>query len=274
MLVRNGRIMPKFVPSNTDSMPEVRATGTSIAGPQAPTAALQNSVERMAQHDESGVLGFCAFIAGLKRWAVSPDTPSATRLVFRDSATWSEISMGADGCRCSCGATNPGLHAGDCKAPFWMRKASAAAWAVMPQGMEVAAQMGHEAAIGASVLGFFVFLRRLWDEDPAQVRAKREAPLVALMNACPEGLDPVGWRAAVLAMHENGGGLAGVAFFHRDEIGERISIERQLRDDEVFTLAGEIAVPAYRRAIAPRVKVAPERKRRGPAIVVDDGRDE
>ena len=133
----------------------------------------------------------------------------------------------------------------------------------------------HDASPGIEWLArFFGLLFKVWDEDPAQVRAKREAPLVALVNACPEGLNPVGWRAAVLALHEPRSGVEGVAFFHRDEIGERINIERQLRDDEVFTLAGEIAVPAYRRAIVPRAKVAPERKQRGPAIVVDDGRDE
>jgi hypothetical protein len=180
MTVRNGRIMPKFVPSNVDSMPEVRATWTGIAGLQAPTGAPQNSVERMAQHDESGVLGFCAFVAGLKRWAASPEGK----------------------------------------------------------------------------------------------RAAQERALVALVNAVPAELDPIGWRAAVLAMHENGGGIAGIAFFHRDEINGRVSIERQLRDGEVLTLAGEIAVPAYRRALAPHAKVPPERKRRGPVIVVDDGRDD
>lgn len=40
--------------------------------------------------------------------------------------------------------------------------------------------------------------------DPHAERRAREAPLVALVAAVPEGLDPVGWRAAVLQNAERG----------------------------------------------------------------------
>jgi hypothetical protein len=104
------------------------------------------------------------------------------------------------------------------------------------------------------------------------VRRQREAALVALVNACPEGLDPDGWRAAVLACHETTG-TDDTIWFVRDENGSGRSIERQLR--EARTPEHEpLLVAAYQRALAPRAKVPPERKRRGPAIVVDDGRDD
>jgi hypothetical protein len=171
---------------------------------------------------------------------------------------------------CTCGTSDPEKHGAGCSAPWWIREASARAWAEWKRTGDMGAvgKMAQEAAIGACVLGLFVFLRRLW----STTREGREAPLVALVNACPEGLDPDGWRAAVLACHETTG-TDDTIWFVRDENGSGRSIERQLR--EARTPEHEpLLVAAYQRALAPRAKVPPERKRRGPAIVVDDGRDD
>ena len=64
----------------------------------------------------------------------------------------------------------------------------------------------HDATAGIEWLaGFFGLLFRIHDSTPAAMRAKQEAPLVALVAAVPEGLDPIGWRAAVLALAERAG---------------------------------------------------------------------
>ncbi len=103
-------------------------------------------------------------------------------------------------------------------------------------------------------------------------RRQREAPLVALVNACPKGLDPVGWRAAVAAYFE----LA------RDSVAARLAVAPtllpQLLRGDVVTGCHAHVVDAYQRALAPRAKVAPERKgmtwkTRGPKLPVDHGED-
>jgi len=93
-----------------------------------------------------------------------------------------------------------------------------------------------------------------------ELRRKREAGLVELANAVPEGLDPVGWRAAVLALDE-----AKIAV-NASSLEWWIRQEPASREPE--------AVAAYRRAVAPHKAPPPERKQRGPRLTVDDGRDE
>ena len=102
-------------------------------------------------------------------------------------------------------------------------------------------------------------------------RREREAALVALVNNVPAELDPVGWRAAVLAYCEA-------------RTDRRRRVDNGTWEDAIAiclrrAIEGESdkfpeVVAAYHRALAPRAKVAPERKTRGPVIVVDDGRDE
>ena len=184
--------------------------------------------------------------------------------------------------RCSCGATTPD-HAQGRTAPFWLREASAAAWAQMPD-VQKAANAGREAMVGASVIGLFVWLRQIWEASPEGQRAKREAALVALVNNVPAGLRPDGWRAAVLTVEEWWRTREGLSHFSgAPELCEELHIPEVLLRDAVFPaqdgLVQHAALAAYRRALAPRTKVAPERrgttwKTRGLAVVVDDGRDE
>ena len=108
-------------------------------------------------------------------------------------------------------------------------------------------------------------------------RRQREAPLVALVNACPEGLDPVGWRAGVLAYAEMFRSDADFHWFRKSDMPHVLAV---IRDGEKSTgMNIRVFVDAYQRALAPRAKVAPERKgmtwkTRGPALPVDDGRDD
>jgi hypothetical protein len=98
------------------------------------------------------------------------------------------------------------------------------------------------------------------------------------VNACPADLDPVGWRAAVLAIHECEARYSGRVN------GEALAtwLQSAMRDGMDDCDAGTSfasGYDAYQRALAPRVKVAPERKgmtwkTRGPALPVDDGRDD
>lgn len=132
----------------------------------------------------------------------------------------------------------------------------------------------HAATAGIEWLaGFFGLLFRIHDATPAAKRALQERPLVALVNACPEGLDPIGWRAAVLAYFEHAQDSRKVGLMVAP------TLLPQLIRGEVAIACYAHVVAAYHRAIAPRAKVAPERrgatwKTRGPALPVDDGRDD
>lgn len=90
-------------------------------------------------------------------------------------------------------------------------------------------------------------------------RIKREAPLVALVAAVPEGLDPTAWRAAVLAATER---------YPMSDIGTwRDRFVREVADlcrSGAFVPPGTLtavvlAVTAYRRALAPHKAPPPER---------------
>lgn len=123
---------------------------------------------------------------------------------------------------------------------------------------------------------------------PESCRVMREAPLVALVNAVPDGLDPNAWRAAVLAFHDCNlmrphPDADSVATFHRLDVTGllRAVIEdartmgwdravAAIHPDSIGYLQRD-ALAAYRRALTPPAKVAPERKTRGPVLVCDSG---
>lgn len=158
------------------------------------------------------------------------------------------------------------------------------------------------AQCGAGISGP-LYLVRAEDDAPccstdcvrARNRRAREAPLVALMNTVPEGLDANGWRAAVLAVNEIGG-----FNFAADDAGKRLTLtlraylgvlatghetalaiaEDVFREDcdnvEQRSRSRQVAHPinAYRRAIAPpgpRPKA--ERRTRALRLVLDHGED-
>ena len=110
-------------------------------------------------------------------------------------------------------------------------------------------------------------------------RRNREAQLVALVAAVPEGLDPIGWRAAVLGAHEMrqtaacswpaAAGLLEGRTFKSTDREWLIGLLRMSADHPV--------VAAYQRAITPAPPVPRVRatwKTRGPVLPVDDGRDD
>lgn len=120
---------------------------------------------------------------------------------------------------------------------------------------------------------------------PAEDRRAREAPLVALVNAVPEGLDANGWRAAVLAVDEANSRdqrredrCRAAGTIHEDAIAWLIANKGRPCDLPTWTTRRKMH-DAYARAIAPKgPRPAPERKgatwrERGPRIVVDHGED-
>jgi hypothetical protein len=121
---------------------------------------------------------FSESMSGL-RWTGPHDSCPALGFLNTDADT--RITIRPDEFRCSCGATSP-EHAEACKAPFWMREGSAAAWARM---------------IGASILGLFVFLRRLWDASPEGLLVARDAAVAQAIADVPEGCDATGWANVV-----------------------------------------------------------------------------
>jgi hypothetical protein len=107
-------------------------------------------------------------------------------------------------------------------------------------------------------------------------RRNREAPLVALVAAVPEGLDPVGWRAAVLAAAERYPETSG-----RGSAQWVRTVSALLRSGDHVPPGSltsvVLAVVAYRRALAPQdPRPVPERKTGGRDVrlTVDDGRDD
>ena len=120
----------------------------------------------------------------------------------------------------------------------------------------------------------------LHTKDCKAVRREKEAALVALVAAVPEGLDPIGWRAAVLAVHEHHGRYADR--LRGDLFAEWLAFV--LREG---LTAGEVdgyhglgyleGLDAYQRAITPAPKVDRVRatwKTRGPVLPCDNGEDE
>lgn len=123
-------------------------------------------------------------------------------------------------------------------------------------------------------------------------RRNREAPLVALVAAVPEGLDPIGWRAAVLGLRErhvlNGQGEHADTATVLDAANLTVMLQRFALDvargapvkeaQQSATNSRCLAMTtAYARAIAkPGPRPTPERKIGGRAVrlTVDDGRDD
>ncbi len=115
------------------------------------------------------------------------------------------------------------------------------------------------------------------DHCPVTRRA-REAPIVALVNAVPEGLDPIGWRAAVLAVDE--------AHSDSDRMA-RARADKRISDPSGQWLAANVNKPcdlpdwsvnrimhdAYHRAVTPRVSKTAERKQKTLSIRLPDDDD-
>lgn len=103
-------------------------------------------------------------------------------------------------------------------------------------------------------------------------RLNREAPLVRLVNEVPEGLDPIGWRAAVLAVAEL---LRMSESAHTQEFWRAWprcvdAIETAARTGRLPEREGTAhrAACQYLRALTPSPKVAPF-VRRAPGLPLD-----
>ena len=123
-------------------------------------------------------------------------------------------------------------------------------------------------------------------------RHAAEAPLVALVNTVPEGLDPIGWRAAVLGLRErhvlNGQGEHADTATVLDAANLTVMLQRFALDvargapvkeaQQSATNSRCLAMTtAYARALAPQdPRPVPERKTGGRDVrlTVDDGRDD
>lgn len=147
----------------------------------------------------------------------------------------------------------------------------------------------------AAGLGAVALLTWICGMTPEAKRRAVEAPLVALVAAVPEGLDPVGWRAAVLALHEHhvegyGGrsderaraetiAVAGHLTVMLQQFAAALSRGMAVEDAQRTAMNGRCLAmtTAYARAVAPQgPRPKPERKRGGRDVrlAVDDGRDD
>lgn len=126
---------------------------------------------------------------------------------------------------------------------------------------------------------------------PTDDRRAREAPLVALVNAVPEGLDPNGWRAAVLGYSDTPApegvldkiprlGPMLVAFVALrakgvavDVAAERLFWEAAENDDDMATGRVVEAMRSYARAVAPQGPRPKPERRRAPGLPVDTDPD-
>jgi hypothetical protein len=263
--IYEGRIVPKFGPSNISEGCSFRFEAQSCAPigltPFAPAAkGYEKAIGTV--HLGKGALPTHEF-------------------VFRDGDPVRDVvSIQGNTYHCECGAETPSDHAGTCKAPFWIREASLATWCEWRRSGNVAAaeKACHEARIGAGTVALLAWACRLWAASPEGKRAAQERALVALVNAVPEGLDPGGWRAAVLACHESCARLKNYAP-HPEEWGVLAAVRGcpTGREGTWKRAAEDAAAAAYRRAIAPAAPVPRVRatwKTRGPVLAVDDGRDE
>jgi hypothetical protein len=139
----------------------------------------------------------------------------------------------------------------------------------------------------APAAGFCTFIANLKAHDARERREKeerrlREAALVALVNAVPKELDPVGWRAAVLAVRDFWNINRAVRDWPRGEDGKDFANWLLLVEHcepgwfPTPRTAYGAGFDAYRRAIAPHKAPSPEKRRGGKAVLltVDDGRDD
>jgi len=228
-----------------------------------------------SRKDTGNGFRFAADLSGMRRAAwtgIEPAlSPSVSSLVFGHRGPRSaEVTMRPGEFRCSCGATSP-KHAESCAAPWWLRASSAVAWAELERtgDLNAAGKVGCSAFEGAGAVALLAWFCRLWDARH-DARRQKEAALVALVAAVPEGLDPVGWRAAVLAEVEGPGHLTSS---EASEFGAQVEAAVRGRDVMAFPHASA----AYQRAIAPAPKVDRVRatwKTRGPVLPCDNGWDE
>lgn len=191
---------------------------------------------------------------------------------------------------CVCGSTDPARHGDGCKLPWQYRMA--ATWAVG----HLTPQAGLTGAVTGGLFGACAVALLAWcckaEGHRERERRAKEAPLVALVNACPERLDPVGWRCALLGYTDHPAPedvfakVPRLASMLREFVALRtagMSVEAAAdrlfwiaakEDDEMATGRVVQAMRNYARAIAPQgPRPAPER-RRAPGLPVDDGRDE
>lgn len=121
------------------------------------------------------------------------------------------------------------------------------------------------------------------DHCPVTRRA-REAPIVALVNAVPEGLDAIGWRAAVLAAREYWQrhkvlpnwpnaieAISFTMFVSRSILGTFTPDPTSCVGTSL--VAYRRAIVAYRRAITPSSKATPVRKQKTLSIRLPDDDD-
>ena len=233
------------------------------------------------------------------------------QIVFNTNAdAWEALAaLREDGTfSCACGSSKPAEHAEGCALPWQYRMA--ATWAVdytnaRGQGLQ---RVVAEGLFGACAVALLAWCCRLWDERPCgnceatrehgevvhhedcptdgmaawprkeqAMRRAAEAPLVALVAAVPKGLDPVGWRAAVLAVHEASGDRPTPDAWADAECEKalRIMVAIGVAAD-AYSDIEQLALDAYARAVAPQgPRPAPERKRGGRDVrlTVDDGSD-
>lgn len=104
-------------------------------------------------------------------------------------------------------------------------------------------------------------VRVVAEMTPEAKRRAAEAPLVALVNTVPKGLDPVGWRAAALAVWE------GVRLHPLP--GQLVEWIRCEAPREERTDGSWLAHSEYLRAVAPQGPRPKPERRRAPGLPLD-----
>jgi hypothetical protein len=226
-------------------------------------------------------------IAGAATWEGTIDTRASIGFGLAPAGA----SLFEDGTfSCHCGARHPEAHTSECK--HWMRMLADGRSQADKHDVEFfAGEMALSAAevrVGllatAAGIGAVALLTWVCGMTPGARRPAQEAPLVALVAAVPAGLDPAGWRAAVLAANESFAPLRG-DIEHAEEWGEKLA--RGLASalsggDEDAVVQATKARPgswtavavlkgcrAYARAIAPRGPRPAPFRRRAPGLPLD-----
>ena len=218
--------------------------------------------------------------------AVAPSTPIAGHsVVFNAQADqWVNLAsiaspMGGDVTfSCACGSTDPAEHRSGCELPWQYRMS--ATWAMhytnaRGEGLARATAEGLLGAVAVAMLAWCLSV------EGYRERARRaaEAPLVALVNAVPAGIDPRGWGPAVLAYHESVSRLPERERPHPEDWGHRLAAVLRLglhsASKGTWTaVALDRGLAAYAHAVAPQGPRPQPFRRRAPGLPVDDGRDE
>lgn len=180
---------------------------------------------------------------------------------------------------CACGSTAPGAHRDGCKLPWQHEAAAQEAWMALAngRGWDAAVKAADNALTGAAAVTVLAWCCAA-DGFRERERRAKEAPLVALVVAVPEGLDARGWTAAVLAFREalpsTPSNSAAEAW---DKMGMTASLRDVARSAVSFHIGGsslvDVAATAYACAIAPPGPRPAPFRRKAPGLPVDDGRD-